>query len=230
MSIHAFKAKSWTSRVLVKGDSIGCLEVLEELNRLTAAHMAGQFLAPNFAMYDPVATHAEITELLSHNELTQQESNRLTHLLAVQNNITGQETAIRLACAPRKTFIDSHIDAGLESLIRHIASRTDIPVYRQVRECRDLIAQACLGTPTDVRARLIKRFKMGKARSAAEVIVALDNFDVVIKQINTHYETVLNTVDEARTNAARRVDPNAPPYYEAVCRAAYGHGYSELLR
>jgi hypothetical protein len=129
----------------------------------------------------------------------------------MQNNPTNQESAIRQACTPLRTFIDTHIDAGLQALIRHIASSTVIPVYQQARECRDLIATTCLGDPTDVRARLIKRFKMGKASTVAEVILALDNFMILIKQINLHYETVLRTVDEARTHEARKLDPAAPP-------------------
>ena len=123
-------------------------------------------------------------------------------------------TEVTRALGPIMTFLNDHVDTALQRDLDHIATDENMPIYQRVKEATIIIGSKCLGDPVTTRKRLVDRLSMGTASTAADVLTALDNFDIILDQMQLHYDTVTATVDEAATNRAREDDENAEPVFK----------------
>ena len=216
MPVYPITLASWTDRQLHKGDAEGCLEFLAEINKLASANSAGDYIADTFEWGNARPITERIQQLSAQQfatppvPLTEDEQNTLLRCIPLEDRINKEHKRVTTACSPLKTFIDNHLSTDLAIMVEDITTDTSIPVYKQVRSALKLIKNSCLGTPSETRDMLMQKFKMGTARTPAEVVTALDNIAIIQKQLKIHHATVNATEDEVATTLARTRNPAAP--------------------
>lgn len=224
MPIRPIFIQSWTGRKLRKGDAISCLELLQQVKRLVAANSAGSYLKADFdwgdleqirALIGPLeaAAHAFYARQEGAQRPSESKTKDLQELRQIEKRLMQLHAEVTRSCNPLKIFLDDHIDSALQHVIDHVSTDTDMPIHKQVRMSMGLIADKCLGDPVSTRKMLVDRFKMGTATTAADVVTALDNMGIIRDQLQVHYDTVSNAVDEAATIRARTFNEDAEEVY-----------------
>ena len=219
MPVRPITLEPWTDRRLQKGDAEGCLEFLAEIRKIASSKSAGPYIADDFEWGDKTRISARIQELMNQQlnaipgtePLTEAEGRELDQCIKLEGRINSEQDRVTTACAPLKTFIDNHLSTDMATMVEEITTDTAMPIYKQVRDALAIIKNSCLGTPTETRDTLMQKFKMGTARTPADVVTALDNIAIIRKQLKIHHETVIATVNEAATASLRARNPAAPP-------------------
>ena len=141
--------------------------------------------------------------------MTRAQRNDLTDVGSTEARMVKLRSEVTKSLNPVKTFIDEHVDANLANDLKAISVSTEMPIYRQVQEMTKIIGSKCLGDAVTTREKLMAKFGMGRATSAAEFVTVLNNFSILLDLLIEHFETVTNTVDEAATIQARAIDDEA---------------------
>ena len=89
----------------------------------------------------------------------------------------------------------------MESEVYSITTDENIPLYDQIRQMIEIVAQKCLGNKSKTRSMIMKKFEMGHATSPGEVVTVLDNFTIITRQLQVHYQTVTGMTDDMATES-----------------------------